>query len=88
MPYVLSLRKPEEKSRYLKDLFSETYLKDIVERNDIRNETEVLNVLMDFISSAIGSLTNPSKLANRFLSEKKIKISHSTMPLVKLMNLM
>lgn len=78
MPYVLSLRKPEEKSRYLKDLFSETYLKDIVERNDIRNETEVLDVLMDFISSAIGSLTNPSKLANRFLSEKKIKISHST----------
>lgn len=58
-------------------------MKDIVERNDIRNETEVLDVLMAFISSAIGSLTNPSKLANRFLSEKKIKISHSTIGVMK-----
>ena len=78
MPYILSMDSQEEKSKYLKDLFSETYLKDIVERNDIRNETEVLDTLIDFISSAIGSLTNPSKIANRFASEKKIKISHTT----------
>ncbi len=78
MPYILSLDSQEEKSKYLKDLFSETYLKDIVERNDIRNETNVLDTLMDFISSSIGSLTNPSKIANRFSSEKKIKISHTT----------
>ena len=78
MPFVLSLDTPEEKSAYLKALFDETYLKDIVERADIRNETEVLEVLLDFVSSAIGSLTNPSKLANRFLSEKKINISHTT----------
>ncbi|MCR4654879.1 MAG: ATP-binding protein [Lachnospiraceae bacterium] len=78
MPYVLQLETREEKSRYLKDLFDETYLKDIVERKDIRNDQEILEILLDYISSAIGSLTNPSKLENRFLSEKKIKVTHTT----------
>ncbi|MDD4118830.1 MAG: ATP-binding protein [Kiritimatiellae bacterium] len=78
MPYVLSLASNEEKSKYLKKLIEETYIKDIIERNAIRNEKEVLNVLLDFVSSAIGSLTNPLKLENRFSSEKKIKISHNT----------
>lgn len=78
MPYILSLDSPEGKSRYLKNLFKETYLKDIVERKDVRNEREVLEILLDFVSSAIGSLTNPAKLEKRFLSEKKIKVSHNT----------
>ena len=38
MPYVLSLESAEEKSRYLKDLFAETYIKDVLERNGIRND--------------------------------------------------
>lgn len=78
MPYILSLETQEEKSRYLKDLFEETYLRDIIERKDIRNDKEVLDLLLDFISSAIGSLTNPSKLEHRFLSEKNIKVTHTT----------
>lgn len=78
MPYTLSLNSPEEKSRYLKNLFNETYLKDIIERKDIRNDKDVLEILLDFVSSAIGSLTNPAKLEKRFLSEKKIKVSHNT----------
>ena len=78
MPYVLHLNSPEEKSKYLKGLFDETYLRDIVEHHDIRNETEVLDILLDFISSVIGSLANPSKLENRFLSEKKMKVTHTT----------
>ncbi|MBR6027558.1 MAG: ATP-binding protein [Clostridia bacterium] len=78
MPYVLQLETPEEKSRYLKQLFEETYLRDIVERNGIRNDQEVLDVLLDFVSSAIGSLTNPSKLENRFRSEKKMAVTHTT----------
>lgn len=78
MPYLLSLKTPEEKSRYLKDLFEETYIRDILERNDIRNDQAALEILLDFISSAIGSLTNPSKLERRFQSERKIKISHGT----------
>ena len=60
------------------ELFEETYLRDIIERHDIRNETEILGTLLDFISSATGSLTNPSKLENRFLSEKKIAVTHTT----------
>ena len=78
MPYIYSLKSEEEKNKYLKDLFNETYIKDILERNNIQNEKEVFELLLDFISSAIGSLTNPNKLSRRFLSEKQIRISSNT----------
>lgn len=78
MPYVVGLDSFNEKSRYLKDLFEETYIRDIVERNNIRNNDEVLELLIDFISSSVGSLSNPLKLSNRFISEKKINISSNT----------
>ncbi|MDD4082380.1 MAG: ATP-binding protein [Sphaerochaetaceae bacterium] len=78
MPYILSLETFEERSQYLKNLFEETYIKDIIERNKIQNNREVLEVLLDFISSSIGSLTNPAKLEKRYLSEKKMNISHNT----------
>ena len=78
MPYIYSLKSDEEKNQYLKDLFRETYIKDILERNNIQNDKEVLELLLDFTSSAIGSLTNPTKLSRRFLSEKQINISSNT----------
>lgn len=78
MPFVVQLETFEEKSRYLKNLFEETYIRGIIERNQIKNHEEILEVLLDFISSAIGSLTNPLKLSNRYDSEKKIKISNGT----------
>jgi hypothetical protein fuD12_09591 len=78
MPYIYNLTNNEEKNKYLKDLFKETYIRDILERNNIHNEREVLELLLDFTSSAIGSLTNPTKLSRRFLSEKQIKISSNT----------
>lgn len=78
MPYIYSLKTDEEKNQYLKNLFQETYIKDILERNNIQNEKEILELLLDFTSSAIGSLTNPTKLSKRFLSEKQIKISSNT----------
>lgn len=78
MPYLFSLETAEEKSLYLKNLFQETYIRDIVERRQIRNDREILETLLDFVSSAAGSLTNPSKLAKRFDSEKKIKITNET----------
>ena len=68
MPYLLSLESAEEKSRYLKDLMDETYVRDIIERNDIRNEKETLEILLDFVSSAIGSLTNPTKARTSAIS--------------------
>lgn len=78
MPLVLSFDTHEEKSKYLKDLFTKTYIKDVVERHDIRNETEVLEDLLNVISSSIGSLTNPSKLSNTFATEKQVRISSDT----------
>ncbi len=78
MPYILSLDTQEEKSLYLKKLFEETYIRDVIERYDIRNDEEILDTLLDFVSSSIGSLTNPSKLEKRFLSEKKINVTHNT----------
>ena len=78
MPYVYMLKTDEEKSKYLKDLFKETYIKDIIERNGIQNEKDVLELLLNFTSSAIGSLTNPTKLSKRFLSENKLQISPNT----------
>lgn len=78
MPFVLEMETFEEKSRYLKGLFEETYIKDIIDRNQIKNSEEVLEVLLDFVSSAVGSLTNPLKLSKRYDSEKKINISNNT----------
>lgn len=78
MPFVLEMETFEEKSRYLKGLFEETYIKDIIDRNQIKNSEEVLEVLLDFASSAVGSLTNPLKLSKRYDSEKKINISNNT----------
>ena len=78
MPFVLEMDTFEEKSRYLKGLFEGTYIKDIIDRKQIKNSEEVLEVLLDFVSSAVGSLTNPLKLSNRYALEKKINISNNT----------
>lgn len=78
MPLATSLESHEEKSRYLKDLFDRTYIKDVLERHEIKNDTEVLDILLDVLASEIGSLTNPSKLANTFKSERQIGIGSET----------
>ena len=78
MPLATSLESHEEKSRYLKDLFDRTYIKDVLERHEIKNDTEVLDILLDVLASGIGSLTNPSKLANTFKSERRIGIGSET----------
>ena len=78
MPLAISLESHEEKSRYLKDLFNRTYIKDVLERHKIKNDTEVLNILLDVLASGIGSLTNPSKLANTYKSERQIGIGSET----------
>ncbi len=78
MPFVLQLKSHEEKSRYLKDLFSRTYLSDVLEHNHITNDQAVLENLLDILSSSIGSLTNPAKISNTFASSAQIKISANT----------
>lgn len=78
MPVVTTLNTHEEKSRYLRDLFSRTYLKDVLERHKILNEDEVLEILLDILASGIGSLTNPNKLSNTFKSESQINVAPET----------
>lgn len=78
MPFVLQLKTFEQKSLYLKNLFDETYLKDVIERNKINNEVQSLDILLNFVSSTVGSLINPTKLSRRFASECKINISNNT----------
>lgn len=78
MPFVTSLETHEEKSRYLKDLFDRTYIKDVLERHEIKNDVAVLSILLDILASGIGSLTNPTRLFNTFKSERQIAIGSET----------
>lgn len=66
-----------EKAAMLENLFSEIYMSDIYKRNRIRNQGE-LEDLLNILSSAIGSLTNPEKLKNTFKSVKKSRITSNT----------
>lgn len=77
LPQILTFESESQKATYLKNLFSETYLKDIKDRYAIRNDSD-LEELVDLIASNIGALTNPNKLTNTFRSEKKSLISYDT----------
>lgn len=77
MPYLLMCKTNEQKIQYLDNLFKETYIKDIVNRHDIRN-TEVLEDILNIISSSIGSLTNPNRLSNSFKSMKNMIVAPNT----------
>ena len=77
IPLVLGFETADQKSDFLKSLFEETYISDITGRNNIRNKAE-LEELLNILSSAIGSLTNPSKLSATFKSVKNKTISKDT----------
>ena len=74
LPYILFCKTDEDKADYLKNLYKETYLDDIKERRKIKDE-QLLNDILDVLSSSIGSLTNPARLTNiindRYLKESK-----------------
>ena len=78
LPLILSRETPEEKADYLMSLFQKVYLSDIVDRHKVRNREE-LDELVDILASAMGSLTNPLKLANTFKTVKKKTISDKTL---------
>ena len=77
LPKVLSMENDEDKAGYLRDIFKETYIKDILERNDVRNPVE-MEELLDYLSSAIGGLTNPKKLADTFKTVKNVSVHPDT----------
>ena len=77
MPLILSRQTDEEKSNYLKGLFSETYLKDINERHHVQR-VDVLDSLVNILASSVGSLSNPKKIYNTFVSNGEKGISVNT----------
>lgn len=77
LPYTLAFDNDNDRSKYLKNLFDEIYIRDILERNKIAN-IEELNELLNIISSQIGSLTNPYNIQNTFKSEKNLTLSDKT----------
>ncbi|WP_285828485.1 ATP-binding protein [Bacteroides acidifaciens] len=78
MPQVVLKESEKDKREFLKALFTRTYIRDIVERNKIRNK-DVLDDFLNILASSIGSLTNPTKLANTFESVKHEKVSRNTL---------
>ena len=77
LPYILKCSNEQQKTKYLENLFTETYIKDVINRNNIKNDG-VLSDLLNVIASSVGSLTNPNKLVNTFKTVKKIGIAANT----------
>lgn len=78
MPMVIQKKTHAEKAKYLQDLFTLTYIRDVIERNHLRTEEETLGELLNTVASAVGSLTNPTRLANTFQSVKGLNIKNET----------
>lgn len=77
LPRLLEMQENQDKITYLKAIFEETYIVDILERNQLRNPAE-LSELLDYLASSIGGLTNPKKLSDTFKSVKNVSIHPDT----------
>lgn len=77
MPRLRNLKSPEQKARYLQQLWNKTYIDDVIERNHIRNKI-ALESMVDALCSSVGSLVNPTRLKNTLQSVQKIKIDDET----------
>lgn len=77
LPLILSKKTDEEKSKYLKDLFDQTYIKDIIERNSIQR-VDILDSIINMLASSVGSLTNPKKIYDTFVSNGEKEVSSNT----------
>lgn len=77
MPRIIFCSNESEKSSYLKQLFEKTYIADIIERNKVQR-TDILDSLVNILSSSIGSLTNPNKLWHTYISSGVKDISINT----------
>ena len=77
LPQVAQFSVERQKSEYLKNIFTNVYIKDVIERNRIQNVDEI-GTLVDVLASAIGSPTNPTKISNTFKSERGSNYSNKT----------
>ena len=77
LPQVAQFSVERQKAEYLKNIFTNVYIRDVVERNNIKNVDEI-GTLVDILASAIGAPTNPTKISNTFKSERDINYSNKT----------
>lgn len=77
LPQVARFSVERQKAEYLKNIFDNVYIKDVVERNKIQNVDEI-GTLVDILASSIGALTNPTKISNTFKSERGSHYSNKT----------
>ena len=77
MPLILERKTEEDKALYLKSLFSQTYIKDIIERNNIQR-IDVLDTIINIMASSVGSLTNTKKIYDTFISKGQKDVSLNT----------
>ena len=77
LPQVVGFQSERQKADYLKNIFANVYLKDVIERNKIQTVDEI-GILVDVLASAIGAPTNPSKIANTFASERHMTYTNKT----------
>jgi predicted AAA+ superfamily ATPase len=77
LPQVAQFSVERQKAEYLKNIFTNVYIRDVVERNNIKNVDEI-GTLVDILASAIGAPTNPTKISNTFKIERGINYSNKT----------
>ena len=77
LPHVVQFSMERQKAEYLKNIFTNVYIKDVVERNKLRNVDEI-DTLVDILASSIGAPTNPTKISNTYKSERGINYSNKT----------
>ena len=78
MPKVMSIESHEDKAQYLADLFHLIYIRDVIDRNHLKADEAMLDELLNVISSSVGSLVNPTKIADTFQTKKKLKLKNET----------
>ncbi len=77
LPQVAGFQSERQKAEYLRNIFANVYLKDVIERNRVQNVEEI-GILVDVLASVIGAPTNPSKIANTFASERQMSYTNKT----------
>ncbi len=77
LPQVAGFQTERQKAEYLKNIFTNVYLKDVVERNGIQSMDD-LGTLVDILASVIGAPTNPTRISNTFASERQISYTNKT----------
>jgi len=77
LPQIVNLPTQRQKAEYLKNMFANVYLKDVIDRNKLQSVDEI-GILVDVLASVIGAPTNPSKLSNTFASERQMTYNNRT----------